>query len=470
MKKDFYDFLDQKAQMDGGSGFEPKFLPDFLFDFQKHLVEWSVRKGRSALFVDTGLGKTAMQLTWAQNVVQETNRNVLILAPLAVGWQTENEGNRFGIETKHTHSGKIASKITITNYEQLKHYDPNDFIGVVCDESSILKNYDGEYRNQITAFLRKIPYRLLCTATAAPNDYTELGTSSEALGYLGHIDMLTRFFKNQNNTIDTKGHFQATNRKTNGGAQFHEWENRHWRFKGHAEQAFWRFVCSWSRAMRKPSDMGFSDEGYILPPKIEELHVIEREVPLDGYLFQPEAVTLGEQREERKSTIKERCEKVAELTNHNKPALIWCHLNEEGKLLKHLVKDSVEVSGSDSTEFKEEKIIAFVNGEVRALITKPKVAGFGMNFQHCSHIAYFPSNSYEQYYQSVRRCYRFGQKNEVKIDLVATQGEKRMLKNLQRKATAADQMFSNLVAEMQHELSIERKTEFTVKEKFPKWL
>lgn len=466
---DFEQFLERKAQGNLTFGFEPIWMPKETKDFQAAMIEYACKKGRSGLFEDCGLGKTLQQLTWAQNVVMHTNKKVLLLTPLAVSSQTEREGEKFGIECKVSHSGKIPSKITITNYEQLKHFDPNDFIGVVCDESSILKNYDGVYRAEITSFLKKIPYRLLCTATAAPNDYTELGTSSEALGYLGHIDMLNRFFKNDNNTVDTRGHWKGTSQKTKGGAQLHAWEGKHWRFKGHAERPFWRFVCSWSRAIRKPSDYGFSDDEFILPPKTEYEHIIERQTPLTNYLFPVEAVTLGEQREERRVTIKERCEKIAELVNHSEPALVWCHLNEEGRLLKQLIPDAVEVSGNDSIEAKEEKLLAFAKGDARVLITKPKVAGFGMNFQHCSHITFFPSHSFEQYYQGVRRCYRFGQKNPVRIDIVTTQGERGVLKNLQRKEEAADRMFSSLVAEMQNELHINRKTEFTHKEILPTW-
>jgi hypothetical protein len=463
----YTEFLERKSSIGTKDGFAPIFIPKEAKDFQGAMIEYACEMGRSALFQDCGMGKTLQELAWGQNVVEHTNKNVLNLAPLAVSSQTIREGEKFGIEVRK--AGSPFRGIVTTNYEQLHKLDPNDFIGVICDESSILKNFDGKYRRDITEFLKKIPYRLLGTATAAPNDYTELGTSSEALGYLGHIDMLNRFFKNQNNTSDTKGRWRATAMQTRNGAQLHAWEGKHWRFKGHAEIPFWRWICSWSRAMRKPSDLGFSDEGFDLPPYTEREFVVETENLLDGFLFPVDAVTLNEQRDERRRTIKERCEKIAELTDHDKPALVWCHLNEEGELLKQLIPGCVEVSGKDSNELKEEKLLSFTDGGARVLITKPKIGGFGLNFQHCSHVTFFPSHSFEQYYQGVRRCWRYGQKSPVIVDIVTTQGEKGVAKNLRRKALAADRMFSMLVSEMRNALSIERKHEFTKEEIIPSW-
>lgn len=463
----YSEFLNRKSSLTERFGFAPTFMPKEAKDFQVAMIEYALLQGRAALFEDCGLGKTLQELAWGQNVVEHTNKSVLNLAPLAVSFQTIREGEKFGIDVRHPTENFTG--IVTANYEKLHKLNPEDYSGVICDESSILKNYDGVYRSQITEFMKKIPFRLLGTATAAPNDYTELGTSSEALGYLGHIDMLNRFFKNQNNTTDTKGRWRGTDMRTKNGAQLHAWEGKQWRFKGHAEQAFWRWVCSWSRSLRRPSDLGFGDEGYDLPPFTEREFVVETEAALEDFLFPVKAVTLQEQREERRKTITERCTKIAELTDHNRPALVWCHLNEEGKMLKDLIPDAVEVSGADSIEKKEEKLLAFADGQARVLITKPKVAGFGLNFQHCSHVTFFPSHSFEQYYQGVRRCWRFGQQNPVIVDIVTTEGERGVAQNLQRKAAAADRMFTALVSEMRNELSIEAKTEFKQKEQIPTW-
>jgi len=448
-------FIEGKGNYGEDHGFEPLFMPDAMFDFQKEMASIAIRKGRFALFEDCGLGKTVQYLTWAQNVVQKTNKPVLILTPLAVAPQVVREGEKFGIFCKRAHHGEVAADITISNYERLEHFDHNDFSGVVLDESSILKNFDGSRRTMITEFMRKMPYRLLATATAAPNDYIELGTSSEALGYLGHMDMLARFFRNEQNNIATKRKFG---------------EAPKWTFKGHAEIQFWRWVCSWARALRKPSDLGFDDGPLILPALVENRHVVETRKIRNGMLFALPAANLPEQREEKKNTIQERCEKVAELLSHNRPAIAWCHLNDEGKLLKELIPGAVEVSGTDSDQAKEEKFMAFVDGQITKLITKPKIGALGLNFQHCHDMTYFPSHSYEQYYQGVRRCWRFGQKNQVNVDLVMTEGEGRVMDNLARKAVQAEEMFGRLVAEMNNSMTINRKREITKKQELPAWL
>lgn len=459
-------FLDLKTQLGSFDGFEPVFMPDFLFDFQKALVEWAVRKGKAAIFADCGLGKTPMQLVWAENVVRKTNRPVLILTPLAVSHQTVAEAEKFGIEGTRTIPSGKASGIVVTNYERLHHFNPTDFAGCVCDESSILKSYDGTRRGEITEFMRKMPYRLLATATAAPNDYIELGTSSEALGELGHMDMLNRFFKNDQNTIKPMTY-------RHHGQNFEKLEERaKWRFKGHAERDFWRWVCSWARALRRPSDLGFDDARFVLPPLIEEEHMVEAMKIAPGMLFALPAVGLKEQREERRRTIEERCEKAASLCKEPRDgqSLMWCHLNDEGDLLEKIVPDAVQVSGKDSDESKEEKFLAFAKGDIRVLVTKPKIGAWGLNFQNCAHITFFPSHSFEQYYQGVRRCWRFGQTKSVKVDIITTEGEQSVLKNLQRKATAADRMFSNLVGEMNQALRIERGQTFNEQEDVPSWL
>ncbi|RPJ31902.1 MAG: helicase [Verrucomicrobiaceae bacterium] len=449
-------FLDRKAQLGGEHGFEPISLPPWLFDFQASLVEWALRKGRAAIFADCGLGKTAMELVWADNVVQRTNGKVLLLTPLAVTHQIAADAEKFGIAAKVSRDGVSHPGITITNYEKLHLFNAADFVGVACDESSILKSYSGSTRGAITAFARKLPYRLLATATAAPNDFTELGTSSEALGYLGHMDMLNRFFKNDLNN-SASGRFAG--------------EVIKWRLKGHAELPFWRWVCSWARAVRRPSDIGFDDSRFILPPINEVEHVVESNTCADGMLFALPAVGLDEQREERRRTVRERCERVASLVNGTgQPALVWCHLNDESELLSDLIPDAVEVSGKDSDDKKEGKLLDFANSRARVLITKPKIGAWGLNYQHCNHITFFPSHSFEQYYQGVRRCWRFGQQRQVTVDIVTTEGERGVLRNLQRKAAQADTMFSNLVAQMNAAQAIERASQFTKTQEIPSWL
>lgn len=461
----YSEFLESKSQVGHQSGFKPVFMPGFLFDFQKALVEWATMKGKAAIFADCGLGKTPIQLVWAENVVRKTNKPVLILTPLAVSHQTLTEAGKFDIEATRSSDGTVKPGINITNYERLRHFNPDDFSGCVCDESSILKSFDGARKSEITEFMRKLPYRLLCTATAAPNDYIELGTSSEALGELGYMDMLARFFKNDQNTCKPMVYRHA-------GQNFQQLDDAaKWRFKGHAEVPFWKWVCSWARAIRRPSDLGFSDDKFHLPELREKDHLVKTDKCVEGYLFSLPAFGLKEQREERRRTIEERCDKAAQLVSDTKrPALVWCHLNDEGDRLADSIDDAKQVSGQDSDERKEELFLAFSSKQLRVLVTKPKIGAWGMNFQHCSHITFFPSHSFEQYYQGVRRCWRFGQKNPVNVDIVTTEGESGVLKNLQRKAIAADKMFSDLVSYMGESVKVERSAAYTKKEVIPSWL
>lgn len=456
--RDYEDFLLSKTQSASVSGFKPLWMPDFLFDFQKSLTEWGIYKGRGAEFADCGLGKTPMQLVWAQNVIQHTNKPVLIGTPLAVAPQTVREGEKFGIEVIRSPDGKHKAGpcIVVTNYDRLHYFDRHKYAGFVGDESSILKSFDGALRNQITEFMREMPYRLLCTATASPNDHHELGTHSEALGELGYMDMLNRFFKNDANN-------SAVGRKYG--------EVVKWRFKGHAEIPFWRWVVSWARAVRKPSDLGFEDEKFVLPALEERVHIIETKTKREGFLFSMPAVDIREQRDERRATIAERCEKVLDLVSEQKgQSLIWCHLNEEGDMLKAIIPDSVEVKGNMSDAAKEEAFLLFAQGKIKRLITKPKIGAWGLNFQNCAHETFFPSHSYEQYYQGVRRCWRFGQKKKVVVDIITTEGERPVLDNMKRKAAQADQMFSKLVELMNDSLSIERGRVHIEPQQIPGWL
>ncbi len=449
----YTDFLARKTQYADGHGFDPLWMPDFLFDFQAFLNEWALRRGRSAVFADCGLGKTPLQLVWAENVVRKTNKPVLVLTPLAVSQQTIKESDKFGIEAKRSRDGKHDGRgIWVTNYEQLKHFDSDDFVGMVCDESSILKSFNGATKAAITEFMRRLPYRLLCTATAAPNDYFELGTSSEALGELGFRDMITAFFKQETNT-EQRG-----------------WGRTKYRFKGHAQQPFWRWVCSWARACRRPSDLGFSDDGFDLPELIEKETVVKCERARKGMLFPMAARNMQEEREERRMTLRERCEHVAELVSHDDPAVCWCQLNDEADLLEKLIPDALQVSGSMSDDKKEERLEAFARGELNKIVIKPKIGSFGLNWQHCNHVTTFPGHSFEQYYQSVRRCWRFGQERPVTVDIVTTEGEIGVLKNLKRKSEQCSVMFDSLVKYMNDQLRITSDERFHEQEQVPSWL
>jgi len=445
----YSEFLDAKMHVASEYGFDPVWMPSSLFPFQVAIVEWALRKGRAAIFADCGLGKTPMQLTWAENVVRKTNGRVLILTPLAVAFQTVREGEKFGVDAVHRRDGLHAGdRIVVTNYERLNKFSPGDFAGVVCDESSILKNFSGATRQAITDFMRKRPYRLLCTATAAPNDYIELGTSSEALGELERKHMLAQFFTHD------------------GG------NTASWVLKGHARtHLYWRWVCSWARAMRKPSDLGFDDGAFRLPPLETRQHTVKAATARDGYLFDIPAVGLAEQRADLRRTIGERCGMAAQVCNaHDKPSVAWCNLNEESRRLAREINGAEEVTGADSDERKEEVFRGFISGQVRVLVTKPSIGGFGLNLQHCAHQTYFPSHSYEQYYQCVRRCWRFGQKSPVTVDMITTDGQDNVITNLNRKAEQAAAMFDNLVSMMWRELRIERENQYTQKEQVPSWL
>jgi hypothetical protein len=450
---DYERFLDSKSDRPSDGGFEPVDIPDFLFPFQRFLLEWAIRLGRGEIMAACGLGKTPMQLAWADNVARHTNRPVLILTPLAVSGQTVREARKFGLEAEQSRDGKFAGKVVVTNYEKLHLFRPGDFAGVVCDESSCLKDFDGKTRLAITEFMRTLEYRLLCSATPAPNDYVELGTSSEALGHLGYQDMITRFFK------------QETKKDHLG------WGRTKYRMRPHGEHDFWRWVCSWARACRRPSDLGdFDDTPYLLPAKVVREHAISARTRQAGKLFDMPAITIQEQAEERRRTINERCEKVAELVDHDRPAVCWAHLNPEGDLLERLIPGSVQVAGHDPDEAKEEAFTAFVAGQIRVLITKPSIGAWGLNWEHCAHQTFFPSHSYEQFHQCIHRSHRYGQAREVEIDMVAGEGDMGVMANLQRKAEAAETMYDRLVALMHDHLKIRRTNPFTASAVSPPWL
>jgi hypothetical protein len=446
-------FIESKTHLAGEFGFAPIYDNPHCHDFQRHLIDWSMRRGRAATFADCGLGKTLMQLVWAQNVVEKTNRPVLVLAPLSVSSQTVEEAAKFDLEAMRSPDGKVAggARIITTNYERLHHFDPSDFAGVVCDESSILKNFDGAIREGITKFMRKVEYRAMFTATPSPNDYTELGTSSEALGDMAYMDMLQAFFKSNDDTLHP-AHI-----------------GQQWTFKGHAEPHFWRWVASWARAVRRPSDLGYSDAAWVLPELIEIRHEIESK-PLDGQLFAMPVKGLPEEREERKATIRERCDEAARLLTQHESGVAWCHFNAEAEYLSEIIPGAVNLSGADSDEAKDEKFVAFRAGQIKYLVTKPKIAALGVNWQHCNACTYFDDYSYEQYYQAVRRFWRFGQKRPVTVHQIGTTSLANVAKSRKRKAEAADKMFAEMMAHMVQAQSHRKIFGNGMKVEKPKWL
>lgn len=450
---DYQQFLDRKKQSAGNYGFKANYLPDFLFDYQKYLIEWALFKGRCATFADTGMGKTPMQLITAENIVRHTNKNVLILTPLAVSHQTIEEGEKFGISVGRSRDGKPNGKITVTNYQQLYKFDPNDFIGCLIDESSILKSSEGKMKTDITRFMNKLPYRGLFSATPSPNDYVELGTSSEALGELQYMDMCAQFFRDTSNDKNP------------------QWSTPKYVLKGHAISDFWRWVSSWARACRKPSDLGdFDDSRHILPELIETEHLLNVTQPLPGELFVRQARTLKDQRKEGKMTVEQRCEKAMQLAVNHNCSIMWVDYNYEGEMLRKITPDCTEVSGADSDEEKEEKFIAFEKGQIKRLIIKPSIGALGMNWQHCGHQTFFPSHSYERYYQGVRRSWRFGRKDKVYIDIVGTEGGLDILKNIRRKNEDANKMFEQMIVHMKNELKIKPKKHINNQINLPTWI
>ena len=413
------------------SGIKPVFSSDALFDYQKFVVDKAVRMGRHGVFLDTGLGKTIIQLCVAQKYIQTDNKPALIVTPLAVAFQFIKEADKFGFQSiEYSRTGNHTKEIVLCNYEQIEKFNPDDFSVILLDESSILKNADGATRITVNNFLRKAPYRYLFTATPSPNDFVELGTASEALGHLGYVDMLGRFFTNRESSLSPN----------DIGVK--------WILKPHATDDFFSWVSGWATSMRKPSDLGFDDSRHILPPLtvndvlVKNIHAIE----IDGQMemFVRPSSLLTEVREETKKTLQERCEIAVSLASEAGTSVYWCNLNSEAELIRSIDKDAAEVKGSDSIEKKEDTLLAFAEGKISRLITKPKITSFGLNWQHCNHTVFFPTFSYEQYYQAVRRFWRFGQKNPVTVDLVYSEGQEKVITALKEKQVKADALFSKL--------------------------
>lgn len=456
MQQNYEQFLQSKQHSVGNFGFDFNYIPDIAFDFQKEIIQRNIKKGRVANFLDTGLGKTLIQISTAYNIVKHTNKKVLILTPLAVAFQFILEAEKIGIDDiEYSKDGKHTKKIVICNYERLHYFNSNDFVGVLLDESSILKNFDGKIKGEVTAFIKKIPYRFLSTATPAPNDYIEFGTSSEALGYLPYMDMLQRFFRNNENNIRPQ-----------------EIGNK-WYLKPHAKDDFFSWLNLWSISVKKPSDLGFDDSRYILPKLIEQIHEVKNiknwVINNQVMLFNGKARTMSEVREEQKNTIKERCEKAFELA-YNKISVYWCHFNDEGNLLEQIDKEAKQIRGGDSIEKKEEILLAFANGQIKRLITKPKITSFGLNWQHCNHTVYFPTWSYEQYYQAIRRFWRFGQKNNVIVDLVVSDGQERVLDALKYKTQKAIEFNESIQNAINNSVNTDTNKQFNKQILTPKFL
>ena len=421
---DYQEFLDSKRITVPPSGIEVDGINAALFSFQGDIAKWGLKKGRCAVFAGTGLGKTPIQLEWARNVPG----NVLILAPLAVSQQTVREGVKFGITVNLCRSqADMKPGVNITNYEMLHRFNPAAFNGVVLDESSILKSYSGKMRTAIIEIFAETPFKLCCTATPAPNDYMELGNHAEFLGVMTRAEMLSMFFVHD------------------GG------DTSKWRLKGHAVQKFWEWVASWAVMLQKPSDLGYNDNGFILPPLNINQITVKSEKPPEGSLFAIEAQTLQERQAARRSSIEDRVKAVAEIVNRSdEPWIVWCNLNGESEALFKSIDGAVEIRGGHSPEYKEKAMLDFSEGRIKKLITKPSIAGFGMNWQHCCKQAFVGlSDSFEQYYQAVRRCWRFGQKNPVDVYVVTSDTEGAVVANIQRKERDFEAMLSGMISATQ---------------------
>lgn len=415
------------------------YIADGLFPHQSALVKWAVKRGRAAVFADTGLGKTRMQLAWAETVKRHTNKPVLILAPLAVAAQTKSEGHGVGIEVMHCRDGSEidysnGAPIVITNYDRLHRFDPSVFSAVVLDESSIIKHHDSKTLAMLMSAFSRTPFKLCATATPSPNDWTELGTHAEFLGICTREEMLAEYFTHD------------------GG------DTSVWRLKGHAREIFWRWVSQWGAMVRKPSDLGFDDSAYKLPSLHVHEHVVSTEMPANGMLFAVEARTLSDRRNARRLSMADRVSDCASIVNResNESWVVWCDMNAEGDMLESKIDGAIQISGSDSTDAKEQRLIDFASGKYRVLVSKPSICGFGLNWQHTARMAFVGvTDSYEAYYQAVRRCWRFGQKRDVHVHIFSSQGEGAVVANLKRKEQHAMEMANALSSETRDAVMME---------------
>ena len=421
------EFLHSKQCIPPACGFDrpKKKMNPMMFEWQKDITRWALRKGRAALFEDCGNGKTIQQLEFCRAVSEYTGKPSLIVAPLTVGEQTKREADKFGYKATLCRTQKdVQQGINITNYEMLDHFDPDSFGGVVLDESSILKNCMGKVRTQIIEMFQNTPYRLSCTATPSPNDYMELGNQVEFLGIMSRTEMLATYF-------------------THDGS-----DTRKWRLKGHAEDRFWEWVATWAVVLTCPGDLGYPNDGYILPDLVMHEHLVDVSTSMDDGLFGWVAQTLTERRDARRMSLRERCAKAAEIVSFDPDEqwVIWCDLNDESELLTSLISGAIEVRGSDKPDDKAKSLRGFADGSVRYLVTKPSIAGFGMNWQNCHNMIFVGlSDSYEAMYQAIRRCYRFGQKFPVNVHIVTSAAEGAVKANIERKEAQAEIMKKNMV-------------------------
>lgn len=431
---EYEDFVAAKRRQEVATGHKPSELNEHLFDFQHAIVSWAVRRGRAAIFADTGLGKTLMQLSWADEVASHTKGIVLVLAPLAVSEQTIEQGSTFGIDVKRVPHGETPAEpgVWITNYERIDAIDFDSLHGIVLDESSILKSHTGKTRTELINRCQSVPYRLSCTATPSPNDFDELGNQCEFLGVMTRTEMLATYFMNDSGDTGT------------------------WILKGWGASRFWEWMGSWAVVLRNPSDLGFDGSRYNLPlPQYHE-HVVETDV--SGDLFAKPAQTMLERRKAQRDSIEARCIELAKVVNADtsEPWLIWCHLNDEAEMLKSMIEGAVNVQGSDSVDVKTNAMMRFSSGDLRVLISKPKICGYGMNWQHCARMAFVGlDDSFEKFYQAVRRCYRFGQKRNVQVHVFTAENEGQILLNLKRKELQHHEMSQKMVEHMKDIMNAE---------------
>lgn len=426
----YADFLERKRIIDPPTGMDaPPALPEFMFPHQRAMTSWALRRGRAALLAGTGMGKTLMELVWGNAVADFTDAPVLVFAPLAVSMQHIREAAKFDLPAQIVRTqADVRRGVNVTNYQKIEHFDLSQFGGVVLDESSILKSTDGKYRSRLIEECASVPFRLAATATPAPNDFMELGNHAEFLGTMSYTDMLATFFTHD------------------GG------DTQKWRLKGHAETEFWKWMASWAVMIRKPSDLGFPDDGYDLPPLNQQQHIVAADYApsLDtGLLFPMEARTLQERVSARRDTVAERVKLAASITPADRPFVWWCNLNAESEALARAIPDAVELRGSDSDDEKERKLLDFTEGRIRVLVTKASLTGFGMNWQHCCDTGFVGLNdSFEQVFQAVRRFWRFGQSQPVNVHFIAAETEGAVVANLKRKEADADRMAAAMVMHM----------------------
>lgn len=423
---DYQEYISNKiiSIPDAGIDIELSEIHPYLFEWQKHIVKYALKKGKSAIFTMTGTGKTLMQLEFAKHIHEYTGKPILILAPLAVSHQTQREGSKIDLKVNLCKSqDDIINGVNITNYEKLHNFEPSAFPCIILDESSILKSKAGHYRNNIIESFKNTPFKLACTATPAPNDFMELGSHSEFMGVMSYSEMLASFFIH-----DGK-------------------DTAKWRLKGHGRSEFWKWLSEWSVVLTKPSDLGYDDGGFKLPPLNINNIVINSEKPLPGCLFAMPAQTLLERRRARQSTIEQRVKRCADIVNNTKePFLVWCDLNRESELLAKAIPDAKDIRGSHSDDYKEKTMLDFIDGSLRVMISKPSISGHGLNLQHCCKMAFVGlSDSFEQYFQAVRRCWRFGQKKPVDVYVITSELEGAVVENIARKEERAMKMIEELV-------------------------